>query len=229
MCYVWPEVEGDTTANSFASCLDDYLESYILDHPVVKEIIVISHGCGNQNRNSTESNALSQRSVISGVTITQKYLEGHTYMEVDSVHSCIERNMEVGKVNVPADYINVIKGARKRPGYKVKYLEHDFFSNYSPVKSYSAIRPGIRVGDPTVHDIRALQYYPDGTISYKLRFTDDWQPLPRKNRIGAPGNPVPLHADRLPINQSKFKHLQDLKKFLPQDYHSYYDNLPQKS
>ena len=52
-----------------------------------------------------------------GVTITWKYLEvGHTYMECDSAHRCIEQRVACHDVivNVPHDYVNIIKRARKK-------------------------------------------------------------------------------------------------------------------
>ena len=51
-----------------------------------------------------------------GVTVTRKYLEvGHTFMEGDSVHSKIEKKLKHKDINVPADYISIIKNARVRP------------------------------------------------------------------------------------------------------------------
>ena len=81
-----------------------------------------------------------------------------------------------------------------------------------------------------VTDIRALQYKPDGTINYKLRFTEDWQPLPQRRNIQI----QPIEIDRLPnlyssrlkITAKKFSDLQDLKSSVPDDYHYFYDHIP---
>ncbi|KAF2888935.1 hypothetical protein ILUMI_17238 [Ignelater luminosus] len=81
----------------------------------------------------------------------------------------------------------------------------------------ASIRPGKRIGDPTVTDLRALKYNPNGTIQYKLRFGDAWQNLPlRMNNITAiPFAELPaLYKERLPINNEKFNHLQILKNEL---------------
>ena len=40
-CYFWQEAEGDLTANAFASCLTDYLESL---EDGIKEIVMFSDG-----------------------------------------------------------------------------------------------------------------------------------------------------------------------------------------
>lgn len=63
------------------------------------------------------SNALLNLSILSGVTITQKFLHrDHTQMEVDSMHSTIERKIRNKLINVPADYFSVCKTAcNKQP------------------------------------------------------------------------------------------------------------------
>lgn len=49
------------------------------------------------------------------VTVTRMYREvDHTFMEVDSVHSNIEKRLKHQNINVSADYITVIKKARNR-------------------------------------------------------------------------------------------------------------------
>ena len=54
--YFWHEAEGELTANCFASCVIDYLNS--IDTNVVKEVIIYSDGCTYQNRNANLSNAI---------------------------------------------------------------------------------------------------------------------------------------------------------------------------
>ena len=48
-CYWFSEVEGDLSANTFASCLVDYLKEHCLS-PCLP-IVVYTDGCANQNRN----------------------------------------------------------------------------------------------------------------------------------------------------------------------------------
>nr|CAI5831718.1 unnamed protein product [Callosobruchus analis]CAI5841246.1 unnamed protein product [Callosobruchus analis] len=152
-------------------------------------------------------------------------------MEVDSVHSCIERVVRNIKINLPADYVEICKRARQIPfPYKVKYLTHEFFKNFGTIQYYSSIRPGRTVGDPVVMDIKALKYE-DGSIKYKLRHTDDqWTDLPR--RITKPIaydiaiTTLPrLHEGRLKIKKDKYQHLMILTQGLEKEYHDFYVNL----
>ena len=89
------------------------------------------------------------------VTVMFKYLQvGHTFMECDSAHRCIENQVNIRDINVPHDYISVVKNARNRPfPYKVRFddiLPYTFFKDYEADQDVPSIRPGSKVNDPTV-------------------------------------------------------------------------------
>lgn len=128
----------------------------------LNSIILYSDGCTYQNRNTTLSNALLNLSINSNVTIIQKFLQrGHTQMEVDSMHSTIERKVRNRKINVPADYIPICKSACIKSPYTVEYLTHDFFKSFSSITFCKSIRPGNKKGDPIVTNLKAIKYEPD--------------------------------------------------------------------
>ena len=224
ICYFWHEAQGRLTANSFASCIYDYLENEIKDD--VDTVILYSDGCPYQNRNVTLANALCH---FAKKTILQKYLfKGHTQMEVDSVHSAIERKLKKKQIYSPAGFVTVIEEARLANSYKVKYVDHKFFSDFSTKNYRSSIRPGSRAGDPHVTDLVALKYLPDGNIEYKLDFEKDWANLEQRvqRNIERESDAPSLYTKRLPISAQKYQHLQQLKSVIPQDYHNFFDNLP---
>lgn len=71
------------------------------------------------------SNTLLLLAMEKNVTITQKYLEkGHTQMEVDSVHSVIERKLKNVEIFLPSQYASITKEARREPDYT-------YFKDYS--------------------------------------------------------------------------------------------------
>lgn len=121
-----------------------------------------SDGCGYQNRNPNVANAFSELARKYRVLITQKYLvAGHTQMECDSMHSTIERKMKMDIIT-PRDYMIILQTARIRPKpYHVKMVKHDEILKLNGSYLLS-IRPGKKAGDPTVHDLRALQFSSDG-------------------------------------------------------------------
>lgn len=101
---------------------------------------------------------------------------------------------------------------------------HSFFQKFSGLNFVKSIRPGNRIGDPVVTDIKALMYTPDGEIHYKLKFYEEYLPDPRA-RPEKDSTPQ-AHTSRLPIKSFKIRHLQELKSVIPQEFHSYFDNLP---
>lgn len=232
-CFLWHEGEGELKANCFASIICNFLSSKVIPtmDPNNKLIILYSDGCGAQNRNSTLSNALLNFSINNNVCIIQKYLEkGHTQMECDSMHSTIERKISGRVINVPADYVNLLKTARKNPKpYDVQYLNHTYFKDFSKINFFNSIRPGRKTGDPTVKDIRALKYNADRSIEYKIRHSDEFQILPVRfnNKCSiVPMEQLPrLYQNKLKIKREKFEHLNSLKSTMEPDYHPFYDSL----
>ena len=81
-------------------------------------------------------------------------------MECDSAHRCIEKQVGKQDVNVPHDYVNIIKRARINPiPYEVRFdevLPYSFFKNYEYKQDVKSIRPGSRVHDPTVNELKQL-------------------------------------------------------------------------
>nr|CAH7761145.1 unnamed protein product [Callosobruchus chinensis] len=148
------------------------------------------------------------------------------------MHSAIERRIRNKDINLPADYVTHCEKARTKPfPYKVQYLEHSFFKDFSVIRHYTSIRPGRKVDDSTVTDLKAIRYNPGGVLEFKLQHTaESWIPLDR--RVKKPLNTynfedLPrLYVERRKIKKEKFHHLQILKKSLDVDYHAYYDNIP---
>lgn len=153
-------------------------------------------------------------------------------MECDSVHSSIERKKRNKELYVPADFVRIIKEARTNPEpYKVIYVDHAFFKDFSKINFYKSIRPGLKTGDPQVTDLKCLKYDSTG-VYYKLDYQNDWILLPQKKgkvNINRTNIITPLYKRPISIPSRKFKDLQSLKRLLPQDYHNFYDQLKVES
>lgn len=226
-CYWFDETAADLKASTFASLIIDYLTEHATDSEI-NEIIIWSDGCTYQNRNAILANGLLSFSVEKKVTIIQKYLEpGHTQMKCDSVHANIETRLKNQTIYLPSDYLRITEAARTPP-YEVKSVEYDFVKDYSQDLAYSTIRPGKKAHDPTVTDIKAIKYLPEGKIVVKLDFDGEYIDLP----VRKPKRPKKLAEFRqmfnepIKIQKTKWQHLQELKAVLPKDCHPYYDNVP---
>lgn len=104
-------------------------------------------------------------------------------MEVDSAHSLIERRLKNKDIYLPTDYIRVCLEARPKKSFIVKYLCYTDFLNFTNIKYYTNIRPGYKVDDPTVSDIRSLKYDPEGKITYKLNYSDEWKQYTKRPNL----------------------------------------------
>ena len=95
---------------------------------------------------------------------------------------------------------------------------------------YPWIRPGKAAGDPQVTDITAIKYSPDGIITVKTSFDEEFQDLPKKRGKRAAIKLLEsfpqLHKQRIPIKHQKWLHLQQLKVVIPKDCQIFYNNLP---
>lgn len=235
--YWWNETEGDLSASSFISCIIHHLKLHCLLDSL--PITIFSDGCGYQNRNQYLSNALSIFAIENNKIIEQKYLEkGHTQMECDSAHALIERKLKNRSIYLPYDYVNVTQEAREKVKinnistkmpFDVSYLTYDFFLNYTNKNliRFNSIRPGVIKNDPTVSELRSIIYLPSGVVMYKINFNDEYTDLPTRIRKYVNHvEPEQLLQKRISIQSSKMKNLQDLKKVIPTEYHSFYDNLP---
>lgn len=236
--YWWSEIDGDLSASTFISIIVYHLKTHCSSDSL--PIVIYSDGCGYQNRNHILSNALSIFAIENKRIIEQKYLEkGHTQMECDSAHACIERKLKNQEIYLPIDYLRVTKEARKTVivenkkinlPFEAIYLRYNFFYNYNDVSvlRFQSIRPGKKKNDPTVSDLRSLQYLPDGSVKYKTDFNSEYTDLPHIFRkYNGYKEPKALHTEQLQVQPSKWKHLQALKPVIPPEYHNFYDNINQ--
>ena len=110
------------------------LDASVEEHPKIDVIIIWCDGCCYQNKNANKASATRRFNDKNNIAIKFKYLQvGHTFMEGDSVHICIEKALKMQDMNIPEDYISVIRNARVKPfPYQVRLnslLPHSFFKD----------------------------------------------------------------------------------------------------
>lgn len=137
-CLCWNEINGKKGSSEIGTCLYYYLANCLA--PEVNHITIFSDTCSGQNRNQYISSLLlwAVQNIDQLQIIEQKFLEsGHSYMEVDSMHSAVEsasKNIDITSMN---DWKNVFRNARKQKmkkingekyiiePYKVKEMKYD--------------------------------------------------------------------------------------------------------
>ncbi|KAL4717613.1 hypothetical protein ACJJTC_000762 [Scirpophaga incertulas] len=139
-CFTWSEVNGKRGSSEIGSILYYYLSRYVpLD---VSEVCLYSDTCGGQNRNQFVTALLlfAVQNIEHLKQIDHKFLEsGHSYMEVDSMHSSIESAKKNTEIYCMPDYISIFKRARRtttvsvegvkytKLPYQIKELKYDEF------------------------------------------------------------------------------------------------------
>ena len=109
-----------------------------------------------------------------------KFLEkGHTWMEVESVHSAIEGKLRGRQIIWPAELHWCNNCRKKRPSLWSQTSGPHFLQRLLQAELLSSIHPGSSAGDPQVVDLRCLKYLPDGLVSYNINYTDQWRPHPK--------------------------------------------------
>lgn len=130
-CYTWDETEGKRGSVEISTSI----YKYILDHPEIAHVRMMSDSCGGQQKNYHFSSmcfsALEAHPNLH--TIDHVYFEpGHSEMESDSVHSKIETKAKNRPVYIPTDWEQLIRLARSKPSpYIVIKLQHDDFLNFN--------------------------------------------------------------------------------------------------
>lgn len=225
--YVWDECNGGVTSNEFTTCIIDFIIKRVTNY---KKFILISDGCNYQNRNRVLASSLRDIAFLHGIEIRQIILEkGHTMMEVDSVHSTLEHYFTL-PIYAPSDYVSRMRMAKPKQPYQINVITYEFFLDYEKSASLTSLRPGKKIGDPTVVNIRQLLYKPNGEIQYEFNYDDDFEYFPirrsTKNNTEITRNIPQLYKSKIPISLTKFNHLQDLKRVIASDHHKFYDSLP---
>ncbi|KAK3758232.1 hypothetical protein RRG08_061079 [Elysia crispata] len=225
-CYTWDECNGNLSSEMFAYIHYIHFENYVKANPGKKHYIIWSDNCCHQNKNVTVANLLYHLARKYNVTIDQKFLvTGHTQMECDSMHSTIERNIQMIDIFTPTEYAVLFRTSRKRPfPYTVVEIEY-----HHPVKLggqyFTSIRPGKGKGDPTVGDLKAIRYE-RGEVQYKLSHNDDWEMLPQRVRE-VELDTLQLFHQQSQITQRKFQDVVSMLSIMPTVHAKrYFENLP---
>lgn len=228
-CFFWNETDSDLSSNTFASIQNYHFRDCIEKNPAIKRITIWSDGCNTQTRNCQVAGGFVDLARRTQTTIVQKYLAvGHSMMEVDSMHSCMERATRYKEIHLPEDYERYCREARNEPfPYETKLLDHTDFTK-CPIQYLKSIRPGSAAGTETVYDLKAIKYLSSGSIWYKTDFVDQWRRLPQPVSIpdGGVQDWVPLNSEKLPISINKYRDLQQLAEVIPKEKAAFYKNLP---
>lgn len=241
-CFAWSELNGQRGSCEIGTALLNWIREIPNS---VREISLFSDTCGGQNRNQNIAALFLYVSQNFHFDVIQhNFLEkGHSYMEVDSMHSAIERAKKNVAIYTMNDLLNIFKLARskrlknKRSGpYKVTELRHgDFFDlkglSNSLIKNKTKDDDGNQVNWLHIKVMRYEKTKP-GRIFFKYNYSDpEYRTLcifGRGKPIDIPKKLTPLYKGLLPISEKKKASLMKLiaSDDIPTEYHDWYKSLP---
>lgn len=240
--FVWPEMTAGRGGNEIASCLIKWAEQN-LSNPAITETITWTDNCSGQNRN--------MMFIMAYFWLMQKYphvktmshkflLKGHTHMEVDHIHSIIERkkkSLSTMEIAVPRDWAQFLRSCSGKNSFDVTEMtQEDFKDCYSLTKKGSGPfvlrkknteQEEFKISNTVMWQFRREK---PGILLYKTSFDQDNFKELNLLRAGQMINdcpqelPVVRNGDK-PISSAKYNDLMTLLQWVPKDFHSYYKNL----
>ena len=256
-CFMWNETEGNRGSNEIASSLLLYLKS--LPSTTSHVCLYSDSCSGqNRNRHVTAALLHGVLTINNIRTIDQKYLEhGHTEMECDSMHAAVEAAKKCTSVFVPSQWDTIVRMARKRKPYTVVPLKYtdiiDFKDVSSKIFPLSIVDTnGKKVKWLQIKWIQFRQHEPD-SIFFKYEFDEEefhcikikavnakrisTRGAKKISEIERPEFQIGIsdlkycYDNKIPISDAKKKDLLALCKdgTIPEEYQSYYNNIPSDS
>ena len=240
-CMVWDESQGRRGSNEIGSLLYLHLKNNIL--PCVRHIVITSDSTVAQNRNQYITCLLLVivQSLPNVETIEQKFLEpGHTEMEVDSIHSTIDRARKKIRISCPYEWPAVMQAARREKPYEVYEVDRDdFFELHSLPRQLGAEQSLKAIPWMNVKCVRVTKGNTN-EVEIKTDYRSDYSKIvlrkqSQKTRNTKKANPVDVNISvlkqaylkQLPISKAKKNDLMALcaSSVINKRFHSFYEKL----
>ena len=238
-CYIWNETEGHRGSSEIATSLHLYL-----DQSTATDVVMFSDTCGGQNRNQYLSTMLlyvvNKHPTIKAIDYIFM-VQGHSHMEVDSMHSARERKSLGLKIYDPYGWQIVAATARLNP-YFVFSLKHNEFVDTKQLKNDMKINnvnvneQGEKVKWKDTNSITWMRFDKEhpNTIFYRLTYNEEdafKKIIVKRSMSSSVDNDeykLPrAYTSRLPVSAAKLKDLQYLCDDLtiPKSHHAFYNEL----
>lgn len=238
--YVWDESVGSRGSQEIGSCLFKHFLEYV-PHDT-KRITLLSDSCGGQNRNIKITMMLKyflenkwKHSDLESIE-QSFYVSGHSYNSCDRSFALVEKQRKkTENVLVPRHWFNIISQAKKNdPKFVVIQMTRNDFYGAEQLMALITNRKKSLDGQKLswfnfqhiLHNrnepyiLRIKEHGVDNSLYSIIS-------LLKKN---SPSNFPKFKLKRLyktkrPIDKSKYDDLIDLLKYIPEKYHSFYQEL----
>lgn len=245
-CYCWTEINGKKGSCEIGTCLLKYIRTL---PPEIKHLSLFCDTCGGQNRNQQIAALLLYVVQNSHLEIVeQKFLEsGHTFMEVDSMHSAIERQKKFLSVYCVNDWMNIFKLARSqrgrnknKPPYEVEEIKFDQILDLKQLathllKNKTLDENGQKINWLKVKNFRFMKAKPN-YFQYRYDYSSEYVGIQisatRRGRRPVQDQPFQdglpkLYQEQLKISNAKKEDLLAMcnKGVIPEIFHQFFQNI----
>lgn len=240
--HVWPETIASRGSDEISSCL--YKHFYKTIPQDTERIILYSDSCGGQNKNIIMSlmikyflNYWPHRNLK---TIDQRFfVKGHSYNSCDRCFGLIEKQKKITEdIFIPMHWINLIEQAKKKnPKFIVSEMRKENFLSFKQLKS-------LIVNRKRSTDGRKISWFKLENIIYERKapftlkvheYNLDTSPMIKISIKKKYVNEFPnvnfplLYSNGRKISFKKYHDLQELIKYIPAQYQSFFRKLKHKT
>ncbi|KAJ8721081.1 hypothetical protein PYW08_006846 [Mythimna loreyi] len=238
---IWSENIGGRGGNEVASCLIRWAEENRAKLGNVEELLFWSDNCAGQNRNLMI--------VMAYIWLLHKFpnikiinhkfmLKGHTHMEVDQIHSQIERRkkqLKTMQIAIPRDWSQFIRTCGGKKTFEVFDMELQHFKDLTslykkngPLVMRKKNKDGQEFKISECVWLQLKQEQP-GTLFYKTNFSAQFSEISLVRNLSKgiqfPSDLPNVREEAKPISSAKYKDLITLLEWVPAEFHDYYRNL----
>lgn len=234
-CFLWDESKGKRGSQEIASCI---LKDLSNTDQKVKVINYYSDRCAGQNHNYVMCMMFShfiEKSRAQGreLTICHKFMtSGHSHMEVDSAHACIEKAKKRCTTNIetPRDWAIFIASIQRRVPFQVTEMDQKEFLAFKHLENFYK-RPKVNTdGEPVqFKNISQFEYRTStpGIVHYKYDLlAKDYKQFDMTNHDTKDVVLDPIANEPLPLSNEKMEDLKSLMDFVTNK--AYYTTLLQQ-
>ncbi|CAI6355658.1 unnamed protein product [Macrosiphum euphorbiae] len=242
-CYVWDELNGGKGSTEIGTCLLQYLENL---PETVEHVVTYSDTCGGQNRNKYTMTAImyAVQTIDHLQIIDIKYMEsGHSYLEADSMHACIERAKKHKTIYTTREWSLLIQMARIKPqSYIVNVNTYKDFYDFQSMASGTNWNRNIEGMSDKMKwlKIKWIRFEKSKPfmVQFKYNLSDEkfmeLNVMPNtpkktpKNTSAIVLKKILKYKDQIPVSEAKKSDLLSLLKsgVIPKEYDSFYNSIP---
>lgn len=238
-CMVWDECTAGRGGNEIVSALLKWATN-VLGQSSIETLIIWSDNCPSQNRNIMMMTSYFWLLNVcpSLKTVVHKFLlRGHTHQEADHVHGLIERAVKrqpTMQIVTTWDWEQLIRSS----GATVIRMRVEDFKNFGvlyaqPGSTFVHKKQNTDKQNFLISSVVWMEARTDspGIVFYKTSFTEETFKTVNLNRsvrkiINLPPQLPPLRNRPKGIPQKKHDHLLTLLKWVPEQFHPFYRNMP---